>query len=838
MLGLVRVVHIFPVPRHSSLCSLVKTMPYKLSATLAAHSADVRICPCHLVDEIETTFICPISRSTDEPTFVPANILRAGSRYINSIAYIPQTADAPKGYVVTGGQDTVVNVFRLDNPGDEPDFSLIGHTENVCALDTTASGVIISGSWDRTAKVWSNFTLTYDLKGHQQSVWAVLAIDEQQFLTGSADKTIKIWKEHKCMQTYEGHRDAVRGLVLIPDIGFASCSNDSEIRIWTLGGDVVYTLSGHTSFVYSLSVLPNGDIVSGGEDRSVRVWRDGECSQTIVHPAISVWAVSSMPNGDIVSGCSDGVVRVFSASEERWASAEDLSEYEQKVASTALPVQQVGDVKKSDLPGLEALDVPGKKSGEVKMVKNGELVEAHQWDSASNTWQKIGDVVDAVGQGRKQLYQGKEYDYVFDVDIQDGVPPLKLPYNVTENPYSSAQRFLAANELPLTYLDEVVRFIERNTAGVNIGTGGSEYVDPYTGASRYQSSVPSAPQADTSMYVDPYTGASRYTGAPASTPSSTPSTNYMDPFTGASRYSGAPAPAPVAPATPAILPVPKAITFKQANVGAMQNKVQQFDDDLKNEISTSSLAMYPEEATALEEIFSYLTPLLSTHPKRPAAPLSERHVDAIVQILRRWPISQRFPVIDLSRLLAGFCPSVFSGPGVRERFLEAVFEASDWSSSWSTPLPKPRETNILLLLRTLANSFQEGTRLDEGTWPTKVFEALSQAPYAALNKTHRVVLATILFNVSCLALSTSSDTSIRSEHISLILRILESERSDSEAVYRALVALGNMAHACKTHGAPFPAAQAGEIKQCLQALPASFPEDRIRNITREIGSLL
>ena len=46
-------------------------------------------------------------------------------------------------------------------------------------------------------------------------------------------------------------------------------------------------------------------------------------------------------------------------------------------------------------------------------------------------WQKVGDVVDAVGQGRKQLYGGREYDYVFDVDIQDGVPPLKLPYNVT-----------------------------------------------------------------------------------------------------------------------------------------------------------------------------------------------------------------------------------------------------------------------------------------------------------------------------------------------------------------------------------------------------------------------
>lgn len=121
-----------------------------------------------------------------------------------------------------------------------------------------------------------------------------------------------------------------------------------------------------------------------------------------------------------------------------------------------------------------------------------------QWDSTSYQWQKIGDVVDAVGSGRKQIYQGKEYDYVFDVDIQEGVPPLKLPYNVTgaisfsnilarmvaefrpENPYSAAQRFLQANELPLSYIDEVVQFIEKNTSGVNLG-GGEEYVDPYTG---------------------------------------------------------------------------------------------------------------------------------------------------------------------------------------------------------------------------------------------------------------------------------------------------------------------------------------------------------------------
>ena len=49
------------------------------------------------------------------------------------------------------------------------------------------------------------------------------------------------------------------------------------------------------------------------------------------------WSVSSMPNGDIVTGSSDGAVRVFSAAEERWASSIELKEYDELVASQALP---------------------------------------------------------------------------------------------------------------------------------------------------------------------------------------------------------------------------------------------------------------------------------------------------------------------------------------------------------------------------------------------------------------------------------------------------------------------------------------------------------------------
>jgi phospholipase A-2-activating protein len=82
-------------------------------------------------------------------------------------------------------------------------------------------------------------------------------------------------------------------------------------------------------------------------------------------------------------------------------------------------------------------------------------------------------------------------------------------------------------------------------------------------------------------------------------------------------------------------------------------------------------------------------------------------------------------VIDLSRLVTGYCPEAFASSGLKERFFEALFKASDWTASWSLPLSKPKETNILLLFRTLANVFQEGTTIDDGAWVQQVRLVLS-----------------------------------------------------------------------------------------------------------------
>ncbi|KAG8737727.1 hypothetical protein FRC12_017041 [Ceratobasidium sp. 428] len=809
---------------------------YKLSSTLTAHSSDVRglVAPTNdLILSVSRDSQAIAWRRDESAKFSPT-AYSAGSRYVNSVTYIPpQRATGPgsAGYIVAGGQDTVINVFDLSHSdgAKEPAYMLLGHRENVCALDSTPSGTVVSGSWDSTARVWKNFQQVHELRGHSHSVWAVLAVDEDQTLTGSADKTIALWAGNKLVHRYTGHTDAVRGLSVLAegiDIGFASCSNDSTVRLWTLGGDVLHQFDGHTSFVYSLAAVPDtGSLVSSGEDRTVRVWEDGELVQTITHPAISVWTVAAMPNGDIVTGCSDGVVRVFSRSENRWADEATLKEYESQVASQAIPAEQVGDVKKSDLPGPEALERPGNKDGQILMVKTvGGSVEAHEWSAGQGKWVKVGEVVDAVGQNRKQLFEGKEYDYVFKVDIKDGVPPLSLPYNATDNPYTAAQKFLARNDLPMEYIDQVVSFIEKNAGGVKVQSG-QEFVDPYTGASRYQASPSPAQTSNANSYVDPFTGANRY--AP---PSSTP-------------INVAPTPPPPKP-TNSILPVKMPLAFKQANIPAMETKFKQLNDGLSGDPNTSSLALTPLEFKLFNRSFTLMKSKADAPPVAPAdsgAELSQKDVDIITDVLARWPSLQRFPVVDLIRLLIAYSPVTFESPATSQKLIDALFEASEWKSTpWPDPLPKHRETNVLLTLRALSNLFQVSSKwtiTGTGPWVPGLFKTLAEGPYEVLTKTQRVALATIAFNYSVVELVGQLDPLAAPSHATLVTLILNHEKEDNETAYRALVALGNIIYTAKTRGSLSEVAAAA-YKPVLTSVASTFREERVASLVQEIKAVM
>ena len=71
------------------------------------------------------------------------------------------------------------------------------------------------------------------------------------------------------------------------------------------------------------------------------------------------------------------------------------------------------------------------------------------------------------------------------------------------------------------------------------------------------------------------------------------------------------------------------------------------------------------------------------------------------------------------------------------RFFAALFDGAEWADPWNPlPLPKFRETNILLLLRALANAFKEDTTIGDGAWVKLV--CLHLVLDAFLGMTYRV----------------------------------------------------------------------------------------------------
>lgn len=454
---------------------------YKLRSTLKGHELDVRgvaaISNTQLVSASRdsTGRLWDLTYTLDTVTDSAFCYLSPTGAFINSVAYIP----SEEPLVAFGGKDTIIHLMppteSFAKPGDDTgSYQLVGHTSNVCSLDAQ-NDQLVSGSWDCTAKVWDlhTFTCKYDLVGHTAAVWdaRIVSSTEEVYLTCSADKTIRKWVKGVQVACFNGHNDVVRKLLVLPGgMQFVSASNDGTLKVWDLAsGKVLHTLEGHTSFVYDIAVTSAGDIVSTAEDRSVRIWKKGKISQVITLPCLSAWCVTVLPNDDIAVGGSGKEIYVFTTDPSRTATDQGLAAFAEIVQLSTISEQSIDNLKKTDLPGYDRLSSPGKEEGAVIMVKSPTgAIEAHQWSGGQ--WVKIGDVVSSAGSSSdKQEYNGESYDYVFDVDIEDGKPPLKLPYNVNENPYAAAERFLANNDLPSSYTEEVVRFLLENTKGFSLG---------------------------------------------------------------------------------------------------------------------------------------------------------------------------------------------------------------------------------------------------------------------------------------------------------------------------------------------------------------------------------
>jgi len=473
---------------------------YQLRCELKGHSEDVRsVCvsgsSAVLTASRDKTIL--VWEEDGVGAYAQNSILAGHTDYVTSAAWMsnPSSQDNAQGWTaVSGSRDCSVVVW--DMASGAPANVMKGHTYQVNNVAVDGAGRVVSASLDKTLRVWNPASAESSvLAGHEGPVLCCMFLPTGEILSGGGDHTVRRWLDGKCTSVIKAHSDSVRGLAEFPGIGFVTASHDQTLKIWADDGRCIAELVGHQAIVYSAAVVNSAVVVSGSEDNTCRIWRpDGTCLQVLQHPSC-VWDVAGLPNGDIVTACGDHQAYIWTASPDRKAGEGAMSAYAARLpaATSGAPGASGGSALENSglkIEPPEALMATG-KPGQTKIIKEGNSGVAYTWDDAQMQWEKIGTVVEGPDDNDgnvavpSKMHNGQAWDYVFDVDVADGMPPLKLAINRGDNPYQAADNFLMEYELPAEYKEQVVQFILQNTGGdvqMPVGTGS---VDPYTGGNAY-----------------------------------------------------------------------------------------------------------------------------------------------------------------------------------------------------------------------------------------------------------------------------------------------------------------------------------------------------------------
>jgi phospholipase A-2-activating protein len=400
-------------------------------------------------------------------------------------------------------------------------------------------------------------------------------------------------------------------------------------------------------------------------------------------------------------------------------------------------------------------------------------VSAYQWSTAASQWLNVGTVVDSAGSGgRKVSHNGKEYDYVFDVDIEDGKPPLKLAYNLNQNHYEAARKFIEDNELPLTYLDQVANFIIQNTQGATLGQSGGQGADPWGSESRYR-------PGDANQVSQP----------------------------------------PPTPAAPKILPQKDYLPIASGNHKVIFKKLQEFNQALIDD-GQKGISLNPSD---VEQLSTTVTAVEKGNGKG----VDLTGIDLLLKAATQWPADKRLPALDMLRLVLIFEEPTAYIVSPEQNFVSALTESGVFTEA--SP-----QNNTMMAIRCVSNLLQtDKGRLLASTEFDQIHPLLS--PFlTSSNRNLIIALTTLYINYSVLL--TSENNADRALSLLDDLSKILTSATDSEAVYRALVATGTLL--CL--GPDF--CEAGrdilQIGDAVTHAEQKVKEPRIKNVIAEIRAKL
>ena len=225
--------------------------------------------------------------------------------------------ERPPSVLLTGSNDRTIKRWMIpENAGSGAKalYTRKAHEKDINAIAISPfSQHFASASQDRTIKIWSTEEGETQsiLRGHKRGVWSVAFVprdagpvsDEEGMaasssrgllISGSGDKTVKLWSLHdfSCVRTFEGHTNNALKVLWLPaavsprgeddipqrkqEARIASAGADGLVKIWSpYSGECLATLDNHTDRIWALAYnAASRTLVSGGGDSIVTFWQD------------------------------------------------------------------------------------------------------------------------------------------------------------------------------------------------------------------------------------------------------------------------------------------------------------------------------------------------------------------------------------------------------------------------------------------------------------------------------------------------------------------------------------------------------------------------------------
>lgn len=219
-------------------------------------------------------------------------------------------------------------------PQTAPAIQLEGHLLPVRAVAFTKDpnrSLIVSGSEDRTARVWDRLTKTQKaILPHRHAVRAVACSPvENLCLTGADDGMPRIWNlDHPeptktVREMKSSHQGRIVSAAFAPDGKTCVTADEQEIRLWDVAtGELRYAFPHqHRGPITFVQYTPQSKLLSVAKDQSMCLWKLGDKGaapeKMMEHRSGNVPVLNVSPDGQSVLFDQDRALHVVELKDEK-----------------------------------------------------------------------------------------------------------------------------------------------------------------------------------------------------------------------------------------------------------------------------------------------------------------------------------------------------------------------------------------------------------------------------------------------------------------------------------------------------------------------------------------